>query len=69
MFWRVVEICSRMSIPVKEMLVCPPPPGKEMALRFCIIAPRGHSITKDMGDWLKGLSQKSQNIYPKIAIF
>ena len=24
-FW-VVEICSRASIPVKEMLVCPPPP-------------------------------------------
>ena len=26
LFW-VVEICSRSSIPFKEMLVCPPPPG------------------------------------------
>ena len=52
------------------LLVCPPPPlGKEMALHFCIIAPRGHSITKDTGGWLEGLSQKPQNIYPKIAIF
>ena len=31
----------------------------------------GHSITKHTGagGWLKGLSQKPQNIYPKIAIF
>ena len=30
--------------------------------------PGGHSITKHMGGWLEGLSQKRQNIYPKIAI-
>ena len=30
-----------------------------------------HSVTKYMGGggWLEGLSQKPQNIYPKIAIF
>ena len=27
-----------------------------------------HSITKHMGGWLEGLSQKPQNIYSKIAI-
>ena len=35
--------------------------------------PRGNSITKHTvggggGGWLEGLSQKPQNIYPKIAI-
>ena len=30
--------------------------------------PRG-AITKRTGDWLEGLSQKLQNIFPKIAIF
>ena len=32
--------------------------------------PRGHSITKHTGGggWLEGLSQKPQNIFPKIAI-
>ena len=32
----------------------------------------GHSITKHTGGgggWLEGLSQKPQNIYPKLAIF
>ena len=31
----------------------------------------GHYMTKHTGEgvWLEGLSQKPQNIYPKIAIF
>ena len=58
-FFRVVEICSRTSIPVKEMLVCPL--GKEMALHFRIIAPRGHSITSHT--W--GLAQRPESKTPK----
>ena len=33
-----------------------------------LMAPGGHSITKHMGGWLEGLSQKPQNISPKIVI-
>ena len=35
-----------------------------------VFTPGGHSITKHTGGggWLEGLSQKPQNIYPKIAI-
>ena len=50
-----------MRIPVKEMLVCPFPLRKEMALHFRIIAPRGHSITKHMG----GLARRSESKTPK----
>ena len=32
-------------------------------------SPGGHSTTKHTGGWFKGLSQKPQNIYPKIEIF
>ena len=59
MFW-VVEICSQMSIPVKEMLVCPP---WERTWPFVsvLLAPGGHSITKHMG----GLARRSASKTPK----
>ena len=45
------------------MLVCPLPLGKEMALHFRIIAPRGHSIAKHIGGG--GLARRSESKTPK----
>ena len=42
-FW-VVEICSWTSIPVKEMLVCPPPPGSNITR--CVSMLVNQSITQ-----------------------
>ena len=58
-FW-VVEICSRTSIPVKEMLVCPPWERRWLFVSV-LLPPGGHSITKHT----EGLARRSESKTPK----